>query len=496
MKKFKLLILLVLSMLMLTACSTDDQVQSLNTINIPESDIAIRGIWEKVYEYNISEATEVELANEQEMFISRKVIEYEDSFILNPNITTRYVNFNSYITSKISTIPEFLKLEEDNVLVYKFTNNVSTSFEFMEISEGYLVTIYLGNVSIYQKTSEVSDQTIDSRFNEVNQLVNSNDGVEDRTFGLAIAFRVRDTSVSSFVKHNYFTYYIKKDSDSLVPNILKVRNIVVPKTTGLWTIAQDEVENAESGLVNYRLGANPTFINEELKTNNMLDNFYRRIDYVNLDYIATTNFNYNSKSVAESYSIFNLHEIANKTPLSISEIGGEAGNEIYQTTFKENYNSILSSEEISGLDLLPNPNNIGIQRIDNGWKFISGIDQEINSMLGSRIYRKFDLNISPIINIGRTENTSITWREVQTYKRDAIDATISPNSDFVLIQTSDAFEIYPIIFNYIGNSPLFTIHNVDNYEIVMAQWMSNDNINNYYQEYLKLPQQNNYIIYP
>ncbi|WP_297376137.1 hypothetical protein [uncultured Helcococcus sp.] len=495
-KKNKILLLL-LSLLLLVSCSKKDNRDNdkLNIINKPEVALGIQGIWEKVYEYNIADEKTLENIEAEELFISKEVVNFKDSYILDPKINSRLVNYDLYMKNKITNPPKEIGQSDVMIKVYELSNNVAISQEFILLPDSRLLTIYLGNISIYDKKSEVSKSVAQEKYEQVKGMITGNQGANDRKFALAISFRQRDTAVSNFTKHNYYTYYMKKNKDDESPDVLKVRDIVLPKTTDLWTVEQEILDNRDGSFNHQKLTANPTFSEENKKTNSIQDNLYRRIDYVDKDYIAVTNFDHSKSNISESYNIFDIQELSKKSPLQISEIAGPNGVEIYQTTFKENANLIFTSQDLNSIDLKADLSRVGLQRIRNGWKFISGIDQEISSTSGNRIYRKFDLNITPIINIAKTQATKLTWRDILERRPNAIDATISPENDFVLIQSRDTLELYPIYYNFISSNPLFTIHNTEDYEIVMAEWIGDKNIDDIYNEFSKLPQVNNHIVY-
>lgn len=495
-KKNKILLLL-LSLLLLVSCSKKDNRDNdkLNIINKPEVALGIQGIWEKVYEYNIADEKTIENIEAEELFISKEVVNFKDSYILDPIINSRLVNYDLYMKNKITNPPKEIGQSDVMIKVYELSNNVAISQEFILLPDSRLLTIYLGNISIYDKKSEVSKSIAQEKYEQVKGMITGNQGANDRKFALAISFRQRDTAVSNFTKHNYYTYYMKKNKDDESPDVLKVRDIVLPKTTDLWTVEQEILDNRDGSFNHQKLTANPTFSEENKKTNSIQDNLYRRIDYVDKDYIAVTNFDHSKSNISESYNIFDIQELSKKSPLQISEIAGPNGVEIYQTTFKENANLIFTSQDLNSIDLKADLSRVGLQRIRNGWKFISGIDQEISSTSGNRIYRKFDLNITPIINIAKTQATKLTWRDILERRPNAIDATISPENDFVLIQSRDTLELYPIYYNFISSNPLFTIHNTEDYEIVMAEWIGDKNIDDIYNEFSKLPQVNNHIVF-
>lgn len=499
MNKIKIFFISLISLL-LVSCSPikieDEDIYS-NTISKPITDLSIQGIWNVSKQYNLNEnANNNDTKKYQEFFISKKVVQFEDAFILDPNISSRYVNLSQYLTNKITELSEEISIDKEMVTIYKISNNLSTSFELIEIDENKLLTIYLGKVFILEKNNDLDEEQIASKYDALKLLSQSTAGFSDKEFGLAISFRERDTSITDYFKYNYYTYFFKKTDEEIFPKIIKVNDIVVPKNIGLWTIKQEFLEETSEAIRNFRLSANPTFIEEDLKVNNIQDNYFRRIDYVNNDFIGVTNFMNTGRSIAESHSIFNMHELASNKPLSVTEIAGNDGNRIYQTAFKEVSNQLLSNDNMNVLSINPNPRNIGIERDNFNWKFISNLDIETSINTGSRFSRQFDLNINPIISIGQSSNTSITWRDILSRRPGAIDATVSPDSSFILIQNSNSIEIYPIIYNFIGTKSLFSIQNVDNYEIVSINWIQNENIDSYYDEYNRLEKLNNFIIMP
>lgn len=492
----KIYFLFLFFILILVACTNDIsniREEYSNTISKPEGKLEIGGIWKntKVYEFGkgITQSSE----NSDEMFLSKKVFNFNDTYILNPNISSRYVNYFSYMRPKISDVPEEFMIEKDTTVVYKFSDNISFSQEFVEIDENKIITIYLGKIFLYEKQSDLSDDIIEKKYAEVTSLTNGKGGVKNNNFGLAISFRERNTNISDNISYNYYTYYMKKASDDDKAIILKVNDIIIPNTSGLLTVKNTQVIDGEN--VNYNLSINPTFLNDETKANILTDSIYRRIDYVNPNYIAFTKFNYSTNSVSESYGIHDINNLSKNEPLSATNIAGNSGNEIYLTSYKENINLISSRDDVNVLEFNPNTSNIGMKRYANGWKFVSAIDQQLNNKTSSRIFRPFDLNFSPVINIGQSDRTTFAWRQIIGRIPGAIDASVSTDRNYILVQSNNSIQMYPVYYNYIGNKPLFTIQNVNNYEIVMIQWINSENINSLYEEYLKLPKLNSYIIY-
>ena len=486
-------------MIILTSCSSSniDIKKNLTSIEKPDNYLDITGQWKlsEVIDISTGKNTE-EFGNVNILFISKKIFDFNDTYILEPNITSRYVNYLSYLGNKISKIPDKLLIKNDTTTVYKLFNNISYSQEFTKISNEKIMTIDLGKIYIYKKEKNLTQQEIDDKYSEIKSITDGKEEIKNPKFGLSISFRNKKTDRNGKIDYDYYTYYIKRDDKDKKANVLKVENIVIPKSSGLWTISSIYNKNAENDSKRYTLSANPTFLDDDLKKNIINDSVYKRIDYVNKDYISVTNFNYNNNSVSENYNIYNINNIANNQPLDVNKIAGVQGNNIYLSKYKEYFSLLSEREDFKNLDFKPNTSNIGINRNSNNWKFISGIDQIIDNEKGSRLFRQFNLDITPVVNIAQNDASSFSWREIISKKPGAIDAVVSPDKTYILIQTENSIELYPIFFNYIGNNPLFTIQNTKNYELVMSQWVTDDNINGLYNEYNKLRKINSYIIYP
>ncbi|MFM1514985.1 hypothetical protein [Helcococcus ovis] len=498
MKKFKIFLFIIFTIL-LTSCSSSniDISKNLTSIEKPDNKLDITGKWKLLETIDISTGKNTdEVGNATTLFISKKIFDFNDTYILEPNITSRYVNYLTYLNNKISKVPEKLLIKKDTTVVYKIFNNISYSQEFTKISDTKIITIDLGKVYIYEKEKNLSKKEIENKYNEIKSITDGKQIIKNPRFGLSIAFRNKKSDKNGKIDYDYYTYYIKKDDKDEKANILKVENIVIPKSSGLWTVSSVFNRNAETDYGKYTLSANSTFLDEDLKKNVITDSFYKRIDYVNKDYIAVTNFNYQGNTVSENYNIYNINNISTNQPLDINKIAGIQGNNIYLSKYKEYFNILSERQDLKNLDFKPNTSNIGIIRSSNNWKFISGIDQVIDNDKGSRLFRQFNLDITPVVNIGQSDSTSFSWREIISRKPGSIDAVVSPDKTYILIQTENSIELYPIFFNYIGNNPLFIIQNTKNYELVMSQWATEENINGLYNEYNKLRKINSYTIYP
>lgn len=492
----KISLILVSFLFILIGCSplrSSTDLGNISNITLPEQYPGISGIWKKTEEHEINKPVQKNFEEESQVFLSQSVVHFEDSYTLNPTITSRLVNTSNYLTNKMPNIPETLLINQDTAVIYKFTNSLSFSREFIQLSDNKLITISLGKIQVFEKEKDLSSREEDEKYSEVQSLIRGEENNVRNDFGLAISFRKRNQEVKDQIYYDYFTYFIKRNGEDENPEIIKVKDVVIPKTSGLWSVKSEKIENPD-GTTTFELSSNSTFAPENEKTNKIYGNIYKRIDYVNRNFIGLTNFDNTVDSLSQSYSIHNLTNL-NSEKLNVTDIAGNLGNEVFQTAYVETANQMLNRVEIEVIESTPEQNNIGLERTSNRWNFVSSIDQRGTKNSG-RIFKKYNVELTPVINIANSDTPTITWREIIARRPGAVDAILSPDKTFILIQTGSSIEMYPVFHNYIGNRALFNIQNVGNYELVMSQWVSTENINRIYEEFDKLDKLNNYIIFP
>ncbi|MFM1536562.1 hypothetical protein ABGF25_07960, partial [Helcococcus ovis] len=110
MKKFKIFLFIIFTIL-LTSCSSSniDISKNLTSIEKPDNKLDITGKWKLLETIDISTGKNTdEVGNATTLFISKKIFDFNDTYILEPNITSRYVNYLTYLNNKISKVPEKL----------------------------------------------------------------------------------------------------------------------------------------------------------------------------------------------------------------------------------------------------------------------------------------------------------------------------------------------------------------------------------------------------
>lgn len=162
------------------------------TIIKPDQNLEISGIWKNTDIYNVNAENNLEKVKNEDLdniFLSNTAFDFKKNYVLNPNISSRFIEFKSYILTRFTSIPDEIKPESEEVPVIKFTNKTSFNQEFVLIGHNKLITIYLGKIYVYEKMTSIDKSIEDKKFMQIQSLIRGVGETSKSNFGLSIAFR-------------------------------------------------------------------------------------------------------------------------------------------------------------------------------------------------------------------------------------------------------------------------------------------------------------------
>lgn len=491
----KCFILAIIFSFIFTACENKQVSNNDNMfsdLNSPSVTLEIEGEWELESEFDLK-GKKISNNEDMNMLISPKLFFFSTNELIDPSITARYVSFINYMSNKVVTIPDSLSIGEKDVKIFTFSDNISYTQDIIEISKDKILVVTADSLEFYNKISEIDQIRLEEEYSEIKRKKSGDfTNINRMAFGVSIGLR-KAIDRGSSIDYEYLTYNIMRgDEGNKSLEGLLVKDIVIPKDSGLWTV-QSAISKNQSVNISY-LSAKPTASTNDENINILQDDVAKRIEYVNEDYIAVRNIDRQNKALVDSYRIYNMYQLSKKKPLSISDIAGNEGEVILQNKLKQVYDSISKSKYDEMFDRPWSMENIGIKRDRMKWAFVSNVDVFLNDNNIEDIYTDIILDIVPIVNIGSIQNTSVTWRDVINRVPSAIDASVSPNNDVIFIQNKSSIEIYELYSNYISAKPILTIQNTTGCDIVMIKWNTTNSVKGIFDLYSKLPQENYQII--
>lgn len=459
-------------------------------ISAPKVVNNLNGIWKKKKSINIDKQVE-NLANVSgdydAIFISPRVFEFSKVKILNPSISARYVKLRGYLRSIELELDQDNDLDiEQDVIVYKFQDNNTMSQDLIQTEDGELISFHRDFLNVYEKDSEISETLEKEKFDQLKASIEGTSTLQkNRDFAISIGLRKNKyKETGDTLSYDYKTIFINRLNSNKVIGAMTVKDLVFYKDSVLWSVENKRLIDPNTGARTDRISANPTFRSYDKKMNFLQNNKLRRIDYVNDNFIAMTWKNELSEDNYDSYDIHNLNELSKDAPLSISKIGGDEAFENFKSMYNQNIKLMGDrNDEIIAHNMVNK--NIGIKRGRMSWDFISNI--EAKSKLKNRtLYSSFGLQFIPIIDIGKFDNKDISVDNVNSRVNGMITADVSPDGQFIMIQSENEISIYSLYNNFISVNPNITVR-VDNpSELVMVKWYSSEEIEPVIDEYSKL----------
>ena len=501
----KILIILLVIVLSLSACgeynfnfaSTDED--NLLKLTKPTTVRDINGLWELSESYNLVEKSNSEntVVDKTNVFVTDSYFEYKNTKMLNPKLSAKYVRLSSLLNNKLIEKPAGFEVDQENVIVYKAQDERLVSQEFIKTDNDQLVFIDVNTIDVYNRIGDISaEQEIEKYESFLANLEESANNNVNKQFSVSFNFRRKNSGRGlELLDYDYLTYFISRTEDQTRPIVWTHNDLVIGKDTGLWTIEHDRNYHEESNIIMDRILANPSFAEAEAKVNQLQGNYARRIDYINDNYIAFTKINTLSDSVSENYEVLNLNQLAMNQPLKINAIGGNEANDTYDALYNENFSIIQNQYQLETLEISKDTSNIGLVRAQMLWDFISSIEVKLPPS-NNIVRRKLSLPIVPIIDIAAIDNKNIGWRDVSTRVIGAIDASVSPDGSFIMIQSQTQIEIYPMYNSFISLTPIVSIQNAEDLELVGAKWYPESDRATITTEFEKLPRLNTQVLYP
>ena len=494
--KYIFLMTLLFLTLILGGCNNNDgkflkkSSDNLFKISSPNLENNLIGSWKKKQSIiiNNERKDQINQADEyDEIFISPSVFEFSKVKILNPSVSARYVKLGGYLRSiEVELLEDSNVDAEQDVIVYKFQDNNTMSQDLIQTEDGKIISFHRDFLNIYTKQSDIKESQEKERYDKIKASI---EGVstpqKNRDFAISIGLRKNKyKETGDTLSYEYKTIFLDRLNKDKTIDAMTVKDLVFYKDSVLWSVEHNRVIDPNTGLRSDRISANPTFRSFDKKMNFLQDNRLRRIDYVNDNYIAMTWKNEISEDNYDSYDIHNLNELSKDSPLTITKIGGVEAYENFKSIYNQNIKIMGDrNDEVIAHNMVEK--NIGIKRGRMSWNFISNI--EAKSKFENRtLYSSFSLQFIPIIDIGKFDNKDISIENVNSRVNGMISADVSPDGQFIMIQSENEISIYSLYNNFISVTPSITVRIDNPSEVVMVKWYPVEEIEPVKDDYSKL----------
>ena len=484
MKKFLIVIILVLSAFLLISCNIDDSEISDKIVAPNNTILPISGEWIiEDYKFGSISSMDEETAESyigKEVLFHQKLVAIGDDYCLDPSFKIKNVNTSDYLIYQYKTNPEFLNIEQDEIQIVSVVSKEQFFNEFIKESEERVIVNIDGVFFYLNKVSEkVEDEKIAEHYYNDNAMFRMASIKEDDVLKSGILMGLKSLDLQSkednIEKWNYRTIWIGSYNRE-IDSIYEMEDIFLPRKTGFWRVGvnREKIDNKINDYIiaypqNKTMELKKQEIkNQEKQKENKIEkeNTIKNILYVGNDYISLEKIHYLNKGerVLEFYPIDYLNR---GKPIKISDVSGQIG----QEAFLEGANKEIQLEDgkykDSSIDLKPNEENFGLFRRNGHWIFKG----RFNFIEDTKyIYKDFNIKCIPPKEVVYYDELSIPWNAIKSKIPEAMDAFISPNEDIAIIITHNNILTYLIDEGKIADIPVSKIKLKPTEKVIMAEW--------------------------
>lgn len=472
-KKFKLL-LSILFIFILTACSKTRPEELNELILTPESsNPVLEGTWQVTKIEEIAKSNNVYTSPGDKLYINKNLVAFKDEYAFPPSFTSKYVNLYDYFKNRGYELDKINK--KDNAIIVNASQGQYFSRDFIQRSEDEMFFIADDKIIYLSRLSKKVDPKIVDQYTrlatkERAQPDDEKSITEDTS--VLIGVRERTDLANNQQNYNYYTYLIRIRDDG---------KISYKKTPDIFLRGQDEYwkvrsfKNKLTGLYD-NVEAFPVRIEDDMNQQSNKERYSfvafdmdMKINYVDIDYISFSYLSSLSENTISKYGVLLTKELEDNSLVTIDEFTGE--NDAYDQLKSMVSNEATSKDtNIDPEDLIIEDDNFGIVRDIGSWVIQTSIytkdsQQRASSQIPIRNYIEEKL----------TKTSDISLDQVRNINSQAKDYFIFSNGNYIIIQTADEILVYEIEDNEIENQPVFSIANSNPTAIISFDEQSGSN---------------------
>lgn len=475
MKHIKLIFLLI-SLILTASCNIDDgniqeKIGAPNNIKPP-----IEGKW--IIKSYVDDQQKDLNTEKIESFIGMEGLFHKDAFVfgsnfsLEPSFRLKKVKAYDYLLYKYKKDPRSLGIEDTQIKVVSVSNKNQLIYEFIKLDEDNIL-LYMEDVffKLERAVEQVSIEEINRYINIEETVVRSTNPIDSKKTdsGVLLGIKVPNYDEKRDIPSwEYKTIWISRQREDDI-KAYELEGLLVPRKNGFYSL--DMIRESNDEFVRDNISIRPylektskeddngRYLSNRKSVIRSYSSILKNILFVGSDYISIENIEIENKN-KKSLEIYALDNIENNNPIKLSDILGEEGQEIFT---KESQN-LLPSDVESKID----ERNVGLIRKSGYW-IINGRVNYIQNE--EELYKDFNVKAIPPKEIVSFDEQIISWNNLKVKVPRIIDVFSSPSEDFIIIVKEEGLEIYEVEDKMVKlENLLIKIPLENNTSVVMSEW--------------------------
>ncbi|NLL81675.1 MAG: hypothetical protein GX231_05115 [Tissierellia bacterium] len=480
MKKLILIAILIVCLFLLSSCEMVSGNIEENIISPENKFPPVLGKWVIAEEL---EEKQIALKNDVNSNIGKEALFHKDAVVIGEHFTTKpsfkikYVNARDYLLYKYKTFPGSIGVEQEEIEVITLLNDDKFFYELLRIDKDtMIINIEDKFYSMEKSVEEVSLEEIKRYINVERTKLRTLGEVEEESLVTGILLGVKTPFYDESNQRNswkYKTIWINSENRKIA-SIYELDDLLLPRKNGFWIIdvKKDKAGNSIDGEITatpqFRLpeespldGGLNLIMEQSLSSQDRYSSsVISNILFVGNDYISVENIDLNRDS-RRSLQIYAIDNIEERKPMTLSNLIGESGKEI----FNEGARTVIPADS----SVFPNETNIGLKRRNGYWIFYGRVNYKENE---EELYKDFNIKAIPPKEMVSYDEIIIPWDAIKLAIPDAVDIFSSPNDEFIIVITSSHMIIYSIVDGAIINNPVAKVKIPYGSSVIMSEWAS------------------------
>lgn len=478
MKKIIRLIVLVLFSTIFIGCSFQREGDSIGIEAPTNKKLDIDGSWEtngyKILDENIATNEAICEVLAAPVYIEENMICIGGQEYDKVNYKLKYVDLDYEISYEAKITMKDLGFNYNGIKTYSITYDNNLLCEIINEDDDNSYLYYQGILfNIIKK--ETDEKEVSEKKGKVS---NQYDAKNYSSQGILLGLKVPSEDDKDNIREKYRTIWICRKSGQL-QSIRENSNIIIPRTTGLWTLKTKEIEDVTKKIYVELLEPDSIEYNEhsvvasdgevELTEDAFKDNtdIRLRINYIGNNYVAIDEESTVAGVNKSVYKVLPIDSVITEKGIDIQDIFPSDA-----STFAKSYKSAyykLEAKKRSDYTEEVDYSNFTIYRTNGTWALKGRISD--NNSNNQPI--DFPLGIKINETLCSYDTLIIPWKVLKAEIPLLVDAYTSPDGTMAIIITTEEIEVYEIEDGRLKGEPLSKISLKNQESVIMAQWCEN-----------------------
>lgn len=474
MRKFSLIIVLLLLGLLLTSCSVDDTDVNSRLSPPDLKDSALSGRWLIRNYISLDSVDE----HSDKSYYGLEALFHKEALIVggfyseNPSYKMKRVKIKDYLLNKYE-MEDFgeLDLSDDYYELITLYDDGNNFAEFVQLREDRIFMIMDNSVLLMDKIADEVALEETLRYIEIEKMIDrdlqtADDKIQDTGILLGIKIPIYDERYD-LPNWQYKTLWIRTKNgelesfysldDLLLPRANSFSRLKVERSIDYnWVYDQlkifPQLKAEKNSHDDDNLAGKPSSTEEAL-----ID--LRNIDFLSPNYLALEYVDGREDS-RKTKGIFALDKLSEEKPFKLSDLIGDEGKEIYEDGLLD----VISIEEAKYV----NESSLSLRRNKGHWVFMGRVNYRQKN---KELFKDFNIRTIPPEDIVSHNELAISWDELKKKLPSTEDAFSSPNEDLLITMTSSSLRLYALEDGkLISNSFLDEYQLPKNSSVIMTQW--------------------------